>query len=99
MNIFQNVGDGPQDDARPQYRCKTNDFNDDCGTMLNTDFALFYTYNVRDQRRLADCDFTAAHLTCPKADTFDTAQEYANVSFSIKFCKISLKTTCKTNFY
>ena len=96
MDFFQNVGDGPQDDARPQYRCKTNDFNDDCGTMLNTDFALFYTYNIRDQRRLADCDFTAAHLTCPKADTFDTAQDYANVSFESNEINLQVLQTLKS---
>ena len=76
---LQNVGGEKEDLARPQYRCIEDDSNDGCGNMLNTDFALFYEYNVLNNRRLADCDFTASQLTCDKADTFETAQEYAEV--------------------
>ena len=76
---LQNVGGEKEDLARPQYRCIEDDSNNGCGNMLNTDFALFYEYNVLNNRRLADCDFTASQLTCDKADTFETAQEYAEV--------------------
>ena len=79
---LQNVGGEKEDLARPQYRCIEDDSNDGCGNMLNTDFALFYEYNVLNNRRLADCDFTASQLTCDKADTFETAQEYAEVCIS-----------------
>ena len=86
---LQNVGGEKEDLARPQYRCIEDDSNDGCGNMLNTDFALFYEYNVLNNRRLADCDFTASQLTCDKADTFETAQEYAEVCISMSaqfFC-------------
>ena len=72
------MANGTGDLAKPQYRCIEEDSGDGCGNMLNTDFALFYEYNVIPNRRIANCDFSAASLTCDKADTFDTAQVYAN---------------------
>ena len=92
---LQNVGGEKEDLARPQYRCIEDDSNDGCGNMLNTDFALFYEYNVLNNRRLADCDFTASQLTCDKADTFETAQEYAevyhlNYYLSFDVCAVSV---------
>ena len=91
---LQNVGGEKEDLARPQYRCIEDDSNDGCGNMLNTDFALFYEYNVLNNRRLADCDFTASQLTCDKADTFETAQEYAEVCMYINVSSVFLRRPC-----
>ena len=68
-----------QRQSKWQWGGTASDGSSRLGTRLHTDFELLYNVTV-DSASQATCTLGSAG-TCGTADTFATAQAYANVSF------------------
>ena len=75
---FQDKANARAADRKWQFEGIDSD-GETASIMLNTDFEVFYELEL-DEDSQAGCDVQSDALTCQKSETYDIANQYAEVS-------------------